>query len=51
MTSGILNEAPSGILLPITTFDSDYQAGIEYELTEGTHGPGNFGFLTWSGAN
>ena len=50
MTSSLLNEAPSGVLLPIAAFDSDYQAGIEYELTAGEEGPGNFGWLTWSGA-
>lgn len=51
MTSSLLNEGPSGTLLPITAFDADYQALVEYELTEGYEGPGNFGFLTWSGAN
>ena len=51
MTSSLLNVAPSGVLLPIAAFDSDYEAGVEYELTEGTEGPGNFGWLTWSGAN
>jgi Putative Flp pilus-assembly TadE/G-like len=51
MTSSLLDEAPAGVLLPITTFDSDYQPGIEYELTEGEEGPGNFGWLTWNGDN
>ncbi len=51
MTSGILNEAPEGILLPIAAFDSDYEPGTEYELTEGEEGPGNFGWLTWRGQN
>lgn len=50
MTSGILNEAPAGILLPIGMFDSEFEYGTEYELTEGDEGPGNFGFLTWRGA-
>lgn len=50
MTSSLLNEVPSGVLLPIAAFDSDYQAGIEYELTAGEEGPGNFGWLTWHGS-
>jgi hypothetical protein len=49
MTSSLLNEAPSGILLPIAAFDSDYQPGVEYELTAGAEGPGNFGWLSWTG--
>lgn len=51
MTSSLLDEAPAGVLLPIAAFDSDYEPGIEYELTEGGEGPGNFGWLTWSGNN
>ncbi len=51
MTSGILNQAPSGVLLPIASFDSDFEYGTEYVLTEGYEGPGNFGFLTWNGNN
>jgi hypothetical protein len=50
MTSSLLNESPGGILLPIAAFDSDYEAGIEYELTAGDEGPGNFGWLSWSGS-
>ena len=50
MTSSLLNEAPAGVLLPIAAFDSDYQAGVEYELTAGEEGPGNFGWLTWRGS-
>ena len=50
MTSSLLNEAPAGVLLPITAFDSDYQPGIEYELTAGEEGPGNFGWLSWLGS-
>ena len=50
MTSSLLNEAPYGILLPIAAFDSDYQPGIEYELTAGEEGPGNFGWLSWLGS-
>ena len=50
MTSSLLNEAPSGVLLPIGAFDSDYETGVEYELTAGDEGPGNFGWLSWSGA-
>ena len=50
MTSSLLNEAPAGVLLPIAAFDSDYQADVEYELTAGEEGPGNFGWLTWRGS-
>lgn len=50
MTSSLLNEAPGGVLLPIAAFDSDYQPGVEYELTAGDEGPGNFGWLTWGGS-
>jgi hypothetical protein len=41
---------PAGILLPIGIFDADYETGVEYTLTEGEHGPGNFGWLTWFGS-
>jgi Flp pilus assembly protein TadG len=51
MTSSLLNEAPANVLLPIAAFDSDYEPGVEYELTEGEEGPGNFGWLTWDGQN
>lgn len=50
MTSSLLNQAPSGTLLPIAAFDSDYEVGVEYELTAGEEGPGNFGWLSWSGS-
>jgi len=50
MTSSLLNEAPSGVLLPIAAFDSEYQTEVEYELTAGEEGPGNFGWLTWRGS-
>lgn len=49
MTSSLLNEAPAGVLLPIGAFDSDYEPGVEYELTAGEEGPGNFGWLDWDG--
>jgi hypothetical protein len=45
-----LEDPPAGILLPIGVFDADYQAGNEYTLTEGTHGPGNFGWMSWFGS-
>jgi hypothetical protein len=45
-----LEPPPAGILLPIGVFDADYQAGTEYTLTEGTHGPGNFGWISWFGS-
>jgi Flp pilus assembly protein TadG len=51
MTSSLLNEAPSGVLLPIAAFDSDYEVGVEYELTAGEEGPGNFGWLDWDGGS
>ena len=50
MTSSLLDEAPAGVLLPIAAFDSDYEPGVEYQLTAGDEGPGNFGWLSWSGA-
>jgi Flp pilus assembly protein TadG len=50
MTSSLLNEAPYGVLLPIAAFDSDYEPGVEYEITAGQEGPGNFGWLTWNGS-
>lgn len=49
MTSSLLNESPANILLPIAAFDSDYEVGVEYELTAGDEGPGNFGWLDWDG--
>jgi len=51
MTSQFLEGAPAGTLLPIGAFDADYEPGTIYELTEGEEGPGNFGWLTWNGAN
>ena len=50
MTSSFLNQSPAGVLLPIAAFDSDYQEDVEYELTAGEEGPGNFGWLTWEGS-
>lgn len=50
LTSQFIEGAPAGVLLPIGTFDSDYQPGTIYELTEGDEGPGNFGWLTWLGS-
>ncbi|HEX2766834.1 MAG TPA: pilus assembly protein TadG-related protein [Candidatus Limnocylindria bacterium] len=51
MTSSLLNEVPGGVLLPIAAFDSDYEPGVEYELTAGEEGPGNFGWLDWDGGS
>lgn len=51
MTSSLLNEAPASALLPVTAFDSDYEPGVEYELTAGEEGPGNFGWLDWDGGS
>lgn len=45
-----LEPPPSGILLPIGVFDADYQVGTNYTLTEGDHGPGNFGWISWFGS-
>lgn len=45
-----LADPPAGILIPIGVFDSDYQAGRTYELTEGYEGPGNFGWISWLGS-
>jgi Flp pilus assembly protein TadG len=45
-----LEPPPGGILLPIGVFDADYQVGNNYQLTEGTHGPGNFGWMSWFGS-
>jgi Flp pilus assembly protein TadG len=51
MTSSLLNEAPANVLLPIGVFDSDYEPGVEYEITAGEEGPGNFGWLDWDGGS
>lgn len=48
--SSTLSTPPPGILLPIGVFDSDYQVGQVYTLTAGSHGPGNFGWLSWEGS-
>lgn len=45
-----LADPPAGILIPIGVFDSDYEAGRTYELTEGYEGPGNFGWISWLGS-
>jgi hypothetical protein len=45
-----LGDPPPGILLPIGVFDADYQTGQNYTLTEGEHGPGNFGWISWLGS-
>jgi hypothetical protein len=45
-----LDNPPPGILLPIGVFDADYQVGNTYTLTEGSHGPGNFGWMSWAGS-
>jgi hypothetical protein len=45
-----LADPPPGILIPIGVFDSDYEAGRTYTLTEGEHGPGNFGWISWFGS-
>ncbi|HET7604201.1 MAG TPA: pilus assembly protein TadG-related protein [Gemmatimonadales bacterium] len=45
-----LEPPPSGVLLPIGVFDADYEVGTNYTLTEGSHGPGNFGWISWLGS-
>jgi hypothetical protein len=45
-----LADPPPGILIPIAVFDSDYEAGRTYTLTEGDEGPGNFGWISWFGS-
>ncbi len=45
-----LPDPPAGILLPIGIFDADYETGRQYTLTEGYEGPGNFGWISWSGS-
>ena len=44
-----LPDPPPGILLPIGIFDADYETDREYTLTAGDEGPGNFGWLSWTG--
>jgi hypothetical protein len=45
--------APKGKLLPIALHNDTtaYEAGQEYDLTDGKDGPGGFGWLSWDGAN
>jgi hypothetical protein len=44
--------APPGVLLPIAMSPPDPMIpGDTYDITDGTNGPGNFGWLTWTGAN
>jgi len=50
LTSQLIDGSPGSVLLPIGVFDSPYQPGTVYELTEGSHGPGNFGWLSWTGS-
>jgi hypothetical protein len=57
MTSSYLDFAPASILLPLTIYSGEqgiegvtYEPGVVYEFTEGTNGPGNFGWLTWAGS-
>jgi Flp pilus assembly protein TadG len=47
--SSRLPDPPPGILLPIGIFDAPYETGREYTLTLGVQGPGNFGWLSWTG--
>jgi len=45
-----LSDPPPGILIPIGIFDADYETGLQYTLTEGDQGPGNFGWISWFGS-
>lgn len=47
-----LPTAPPGLLLPIAMSPhTDMEPGEIYNLTDGMDGPGNFGWLSWTGAN
>lgn len=45
-------KAPPGVLLPVAMSPPNPMvAGNTYDITDGTNGPGNFGWLTWDGSN
>jgi Flp pilus assembly protein TadG len=54
MTSSYLDGSPANILLPVGIYSGEdgvkYESGTVYQFTEGKNGPGNFGWLTWSGS-
>ena len=45
--------APAGQLLPIGVDppNTNFQYGQTYNITDGANGPGNFGWLSWTGSN
>jgi len=50
--SGQPNGAPAGQILPIALVNPPtMDEGSIYALTNGSNGPGNFGWLSWTGAN
>jgi hypothetical protein len=47
-----LTGAPGGQILPIATNPPNpFEYGQTYNLTDGSNGPGNFGWLSWTGSN
>jgi hypothetical protein len=51
LASQLPDTPPPGILLPIGIYDADYETGREYTLTAGVEGPGNFGWISWTGSD
>jgi hypothetical protein len=49
--AGRLPGAPGGQLLPIAMTQMPTQEGTIYALTSGASGPGNFGWVSWTGSN
>lgn len=49
--AGKLTSAPGGQLLPIGMTEMPTQEGAIYALTSGANGPGNFGWVSWTGSN
>jgi len=49
--SSSMTTPPGGQLLPIAMTDMPTQEGTIYALTSGANGPGNFGWLSWTGSN
>lgn len=49
--AGKLTNGPTGQLLPIAMTEMPTQEGAIYALTSGANGPGQFGWLSWTGSN
>lgn len=49
--AGKLSSAPGGQLLPIAMTEMPTQEGAIYALTSGANGPGQFGWVSWTGSN